>query len=381
MVFLLSSSNIFDYLCEQGLLNPSETHLSNFELIEAKNFNLLVTLSDNSKLLVKQERYYRDGEAMGEFVGEWRIQSLISQFPQLAYLQTFLPEILHFDANNSILVLRYLEDYQDLSNFYQKEKTFPLLIASAIGTALGRIHRDTFQCQVYQDFLLQQKNNLSEYQILNLIAELERITPEIFGVVPADGLKFFALYQKYDSLGKSINELGQAFVPSCLTHNDLKLNNILLHNNWSVSSEEIIRFIDLERANWGDPAYDLGMIIASYLLMWLSSLIINKSLGIEESLRLAVIPLEKIQPSMAALIQAYLTTFPHILEERPDFLERTIQFAGFALIQQIQAMIQYQKVFGNMGITLLQVAKKLLGYPRQSMATILGTSEIYSSSG
>ena len=182
-------------------------------------------------------------------------------------------------------------------------------------------------------------------------------------------------------MGKSINELGQAFVPSCLTHNDLKLNNILLHNNWSVSSEEIIRFIDLERANWGDPAYDLGMIIASYLLMWLSSLIINKSLGIEESLRLAVIPLEKIQPSMAALIQAYLTTFPHILEERPDFLERTIQFAGFALIQQIQAMIQYQKVFGNMGITLLQVAKKLLGYPRQSMATILGTSEIYSSSG
>ena len=278
MVFLLSSSNIFDYLCEQGLLNPSETHLSNFELIEAKNFNLLVTLSDNSKLLVKQERYYRDGEAMGEFVGEWRIQSLISQFPQLAYLQTFLPEILHFDANNSILVLRYLEDYQDLSNFYQKEKTFPPLIASAIGTALGRIHRDTFQCQVYQDFLLQQKNNLSEYQILNLIAELERITPEIFGVVPADGLKFFALYQKYDSLGKSINELGQAFVPSCLTHNDLKLNNILLHNNWSVSSEEIIRFIDLERANWGDPAYDLGMIIASYLLMWLSSLIINKSI-------------------------------------------------------------------------------------------------------
>jgi hypothetical protein len=70
MVFLLSSSNIFDYLCEQGLLNPSETHLSNFELIEAKNFNLLVTLSDNSKLLVKQERYYKDGEAMGEFVGE-----------------------------------------------------------------------------------------------------------------------------------------------------------------------------------------------------------------------------------------------------------------------------------------------------------------------
>jgi aminoglycoside phosphotransferase (APT) family kinase protein len=139
----------------------------------------------------------------------------------------------------------------------------------------------------------------------------------------------------------------------------------------------MIRFIDLERANWGDPAYDLGMIIGSYLQFWLSSLVINKSLSLEESLRLALIPLEKLQPSIGALVQAYLTAFPNILAERPDFLERVIEFSGFALIQQIQAMIQYQKAFGNMGIAMLQVAKKLLGYPKQSMATIFGTAEIY----
>jgi aminoglycoside phosphotransferase (APT) family kinase protein len=51
----------------------------------------------------------------------------------------------------------------------------------------------------------------------------------VFGQVPADGLKFFALYQRYDSLGKVIAEVATAFEPSCLTHNDFKLNNILLH--------------------------------------------------------------------------------------------------------------------------------------------------------
>lgn len=377
MAFLLNSSNIFDYLGEQGLFNPSDKLMSKVELVEAKNFNLLVTLPDSSKLLVKQERYQKGGKAIGEFVGEWRIQSFVNQFAELAHLQAFLPKMLHFDPDNYILVFSYLEDYQDLSKFYQKEKTFPPVIASAIGEDLGILHRDTFKRQDYQNFLNENESKSSSYQVTNLIEGLERITPEIFGAVPADGLRFFALYQRYDSLGQSIAELGQAFTPACLTHNDLKLNNILLHNDWSISSDVSVRFIDLERANWGDPAYDLGMLIGSYLQMWLGNLVINKSLSIEESLRLAVIPLEKIQPSIAALTQAYLTAFPDILQERPDFLERVIQFVGFALIQQIQAMIQYQKVFGNMGIAMLQVAKKLLGYPSQSMATIFGTSDIY----
>jgi hypothetical protein len=61
--------------------------------------------------------------------------------------------------------------------------------------------------------------------------DISRIDPEIFDLVPADGLKFFALYQRYDSLGKAIAELTTAFEPCCLTHNDFKLNNLLLHAN------------------------------------------------------------------------------------------------------------------------------------------------------
>lgn len=352
--------------------------MAQVELIEAKNFNLLVTLPDGSKLLVKQERHQQDGKAIGEFLGEWQIQNLVNHFSQLESLRAFLPEILTFDLNHSILVFKYLDNYRDGSDFYLKEKIFPPHIPSAIGRFLGLLHRETFDHKVYQDFWAKNSVNSFNYRVTDLIEGLERIPPEIFSVVPADGLKFFALYQKYDSLGKSIAELGQAFTPSCLIHNDLKLNNILLHNNWESSSDKIVRFIDWERANWGDPAHDLGMMIASYLQLWLGSLVMNKSLSIEESLRLAIIPLEKLQPSIAALIKAYLTTFPNILQVRPDFLERVIQFTGLALIGQIQAMIQYQKTFGNSGIAMLQVAKKLLGSPSQSMGTIFGTSEIYS---
>ena len=159
-----------------------------------------------------------------------------------------------------------------------------------------------------------------------------------------------------------------------MTHNDLKLNNILLDNNWEQSNKSIVRLIDWERATWGDPAFDLGTLIGSYVQIWLSSLVISNSLTIEESLRLAVTPLEQLQPSIAALTQAYFNQFPEILEHRPDFLQRVVQFAGFALIQRIQAMIQYQKSFGNTGITMLQIAKTLLCRPQQSIPTIFGVT-------
>ncbi|MDB9343160.1 aminoglycoside phosphotransferase family protein [Nodularia spumigena CS-586/05] len=371
MTFILNSDNAFDYLLKQGLLDNSQQPPSKIEPVAAKNFNLLLSFTDKHKLLIKQERLNQEGKASGEFLIEWRIQEFIQRFPELDNYRQVLPEVLHFDVENSIIVFRYLDDYRDLMDFYTKEKSFPIEIATAIGTLLATIHRDTFNHQEYEDFFT--KNSVNFNQISNLIRRLERVEPEIFGLVPDDGLKFFALYQRYDSLGQAIAELGQSVKPACVTHNDLKLNNILLQNNWQ-DSDHIIRLIDWERSAWGDPAFDLGTIIGSYVQIWLGSLVISNSLSIEESLRLAITPLELLQPSIGALTKAYLNTFPEILEHHPDYLQRVVQFAGFNLIQQIQAMIQYEKSFNNMGIAMMQVAKALLSRPVQSIPTIFGAA-------
>jgi hypothetical protein len=108
--------------------------------------------------------------------------------------------------------------------------------------------------------------------------------------------------------------------------------------------------IDWERSTWGDPAFDLGTLIASYLHIWLNSLISSKAIAIDESLRMATTPLDVLQPSIAAVAIAYFAQFPEVLERRPDFLWRVLQFSGLALIQQILSTIQYRKSFGNTGI-------------------------------
>jgi len=389
MAFSLSSKNVFDYLAKYGLCTEEDQAIGQIEPKTAKNFNLLLTLAADRKVLVKQEPFDRYGKTAGEFLREWRIYEFL-QRPEFRNMQSWVPEVLHFDADNSILVVHYLADHRDLADFYMKETVFPPSIAASIGAMLGVFHRTTLERQEYLDFFNQDETGDTIGFPTTLAKGLQRIGPEIFGQVPDDGLKFYSLYQRYDSLGTAIAELCDSFHPCCLTHNDLKLNNILLPDNWEdlvaapspISSPVIeeaggdraipIKLIDWERSAWGDPAFDLGMFISSYLGIWLGSLAVSKSIAIEEALRLAMTPLEVLQPSISALGVAYFGHFPEILQHRPDFLKRVVQFSGFALIQTILSMLQYQKSFGNTGICMLQVAKTLLCRPEQSVSTIFG---------
>ncbi|NJM71887.1 MAG: aminoglycoside phosphotransferase family protein [Scytonema sp. RU_4_4] len=379
MTFVLGSQNVFNYLIEQGLCIPEDKVQCEIEQKYAKNFNLLLTLPNGRKLLVKQERRNREGKTVGEFVREWQIQEFLQQFPEVRQMRFWLSEAMYFNTEHAIIVFNYLDNYRDLMDFYATENIFPTEIAATIGTILASIHRLTLDRQDYQDFFSQKQENQSPETVRHQVRKMERIGPEIFGSVPADGLKFYALYQRYDSLGQAIAELGSSLSPCCLTHNDLKLNNILLSNDWqqlksllNQGESSMVRLIDWERSGWGDPAFDFGSLIGSYLLMWLGSLMTSKTMSLDESLRMATTPLEQIQPSLAALANAYLTHFPEILEHRPDFLRRVVQFSGWNLITAIQSRLQYQKSFGNMGICMLQVAKSLLCRPEASIRTVFG---------
>ncbi|BAZ30577.1 aminoglycoside phosphotransferase [Cylindrospermum sp. NIES-4074] len=378
MSFLLSNKNVFEYLISQGICSEENQSMSKIELKPAKNFNLLLTLRDGRQLLVKQEPHNRQGQTAGESLREWQFQNLLQNYPELRHIRCSCSQAIYFDLENSIIIFDYLQDYRDLADFYSKENIFPDAIATAISAILASIHRLTLDRQDYRE-KLEPSTGVFNNQAFEMIRGLKRLTPEIFGRFPEDGLKFFALYQRYSTLELAIAELSKAIAPCCLIHNDLKLNNILLANNWEQAisqtlppANSIIRLIDWEKSNWGDPASDLGTLIASYLQIWLYGLITSKTIPIEESLHLATTPLERLQPSIAALARTYLSNFPEILERRPDFLLRVVQFAGLALMQAILATLQHQKTFGNSEICVLQVAKALLCRPEKSIQTVFG---------
>ncbi len=381
MSTILDTDNVFEYLANLNYCNIAAKDTSKVTIIPAKNFNLLIALANGTHLLVKQELHNHQGETKAEFWLSWRIQLLAQEFSNFSgKISRFLPNLLHFDPDNSILIVEYLNNYHDLYHYYTKHNQFPIEIARSIGQLLASVHSQTFQQLEYQQFLDQKlaatvvSKKIEKFNpAIDIIDRLSRITPYIFQVMPVDCLQFFRLYQRFPSLSQAIFDLGNGISPSCLVHNDLKINNILLDLKWQSPTSQIIKLIDWERADWGDPAFDLGCLLGSYLEIWLDGLVISSTLSVNESLQLATTPLELLQPSLFTMVQSYLAGFPSILSARPDYLDRVIQFAGLALIQRIEITIDEDRIFGNRGIIMLQVAKQLLCTPQAAIKTIFGS--------
>ncbi|MDJ0737355.1 MAG: aminoglycoside phosphotransferase family protein [Nostocaceae cyanobacterium] len=378
MLLSLSSHNVIQYLQDAGLCSSEDGAAFAQKLPKnSNNFNFLVSISaKNHKLLVKQEGNGKNNEIPQEFFNEWLFKQLLDSFPVLANISAITSLVLHFDQNNSILVRQYLQEYVELASFYQQNEAFPEAIATAVGNSLATLHRTTFNCREYREFMSTAPQGQFRYQFYNPAQGIGSIGPEIFGQIPGDGLKFYALYQRYESLEAAIAQLAYEWHPCCLTHNDLKLENILVHSRWERLDNCLVRLIDWEAASWGDPAFDLGTLLASYLGMWLDSLVVDYTIELEESLNLALIPLEVVQPSILALMSAYLDTFGMILNYRRDFILRVVQFAGLGLIYQLQDKINRHKYFENLGTYIFEFAKTLLIMPQESVIKIFGISEL-----
>jgi thiamine kinase-like enzyme len=374
VTFVLSTKNAIEYLTAVGV--GGEFEREKIYLQGGKNFNLLVKGGEDKYLTLKQERRNRGKQSPAELVNEWYLRSAIAQFPALAEMGEMIPQLLHCDRENSIIAIEYLANHSDLLYFYHRQRDFDPRIGKYIGKAIGKIHQLTYQQEQYREFFQHRQPHSAIARLTLLIPTLQPLTPESYSQLPGAGIKFISLCQRYESLTTAIQETIAAIQPRCLTHNDFKLNNILLANDWENSEKLPLKIIDWERCGWGDPAIDIGGAIASYLQIWIESMVVNPAISIEDSLKMATIPLSKIQPSIESMMRGYLDEFPQLTTIEPQFLPRVIQWAGIALLQQIQATIQYRKSFDNTGIYTLQIAKTLLCYPERSIITIFGVEEI-----
>ncbi|EDY38371.1 aminoglycoside phosphotransferase [Cyanobium sp. PCC 7001] len=395
MPFRLESGNVFRYLVGRGLCAEDDQLTATDQLV-GKNANLLVeveTFSSQGKtknrFIVKQAPLKADGSPKEDFGEEWQIYQLLCRQGPLPP-RAILPEGIAYDAASSILIHRYLDPYEDLGDFYTDTRQFPLKIATSLGIALASLHASTFEQDAFRQQLTSDlaTESIPADQQPDFRSSLEDLTPDIFTHVSQDALKFYRLYQRSRDLSEALRSLEADHRACCLIHNDLRFHNVLLHQDWRTwqaqvlptstlglqlcDGQGVVRIIDWEQCLWGDPALDVGALVAEYLRIWLKSLMLSRDIDLAVALRLASVPLEQLQPSLYTFLQAYLAQFPKILAAFPDFTERVTRFAGLGLIGSIQDRIYYREPFGNIEIAMLQVARSLLCDPATSLATVFG---------
>jgi thiamine kinase-like enzyme len=374
MVFSLSSHNVIQYLLDTGLCSLEDGAYVDSQLRQSRNNRCFIVTLPGKKLLVKQQRCLSDGVPQ-ELFNEMLLHQLLEQFPVSRNITALASSVLHFDSDNSILVRNYLDDYKELDSFYWDSGIYPETIAATVGSSLAALHRSTYNRREYRNFMATAPDSGIRYQYFNPAQGVGIVTPEMFGAISADSREFYILSQRYESLESAIADLACEWNPCCLTHNDLKLENILVHARWDKLDNCLIRFIDWETAAWGEPAFDLGTLIADYLRIWLSSIIVDETLELEESQQLALVELETLRPSILALTRAYIGAFPMIMEYRKNFIMRVVQFAGLALMNSLEQDIKSQQSFNNTQLNILLTSKTLLTMPFESINTVFGVNE------
>ena len=388
MKIKLNSNNVSQYLLEVNIFEKQDIELINIQPKCSQGSNNFIFLTmqilNGQQLFIKQDYHYLDKQT-NIITREWRLHKFLQSLQKLAKISSLLVEIIHFDHINSILISKESDNYINLESYYKKYKIFPLAIAELVGTTLAKLHSETLNCQNCYDFMNQEAvDGKYYYQFPYPSYLLDRLEPEtLIKEFPPEGNRFMAFYHNSESFKSTVKELVVTHNHYCLTHNGYELNNILIPRSGEVilskiekSDERIIRLINWDKCSWGDPAFDVGTAIADYLLLWLGSLIIRSTIKLEESLKLAIIPLEAIQPSVVTLTSFYISSFPKVLEEFPDFLSRVVKFTGLALLYRVIARIQSFEGFAHREICILQLANSLLCQPEKSFSSIFGMTEV-----
>ncbi len=377
----LNYKNLFHYLRNTAICQKCDLDYMKVDVKASKNFHWVIELPENrGKLVVKQTPHYSTLYSDDRIRQEWHIYNFLQSEQNLNYASSLTPEVLYFDESDSILIYKLQNEYITLESYYENDKAFQKAIADLVGTTLAKLHYETSNSQTCYALMAEYKQDKLRNQLPYpddishyLVNPLE---PESLKKTPAQSWRFLGLFQQSETVKKVVTELVSHHHHRCLTHNNIQFNNILIVGHWEKflletkdSEKRLIKLIDWEACSWGDPACDLGKAVAGYFLFWINSMILHPTIEMKKSLQLATMPLEVVRPSMVALIKAYISTYPKVLEDYPEFIKRVIQFAGISLLYQLLAEFQLQPEIGlNHQEIYFHIATKLLCQPEKFMS-------------
>ncbi len=160
-----------------------------------------------------------------------------------------------------------------------------------------------------------------------------------------------------------LETLRSGWCSTSLIHGDLKFDNILC----PVGSGATVRLIDWELSGMGDPGWDVGAVLGSYLYAWVTSF--NFALGASLSAWIdsAPVPLADIHHETRAFSDAYTRARDTTDLERATWL----RYAAAFLLERASASAYQTHPLPARDLATLQVAAQLLARPDQFLEMLL----------
>ncbi len=171
-----------------------------------------------------------------------------------------MPALRRYDDRRQVLVFEAIDDGASLNEWIARHGEVGEAVTDALAATLAAVHLETRVGGTVASF----PNVLTgEAPWIFIIGEqAETVMPNMSGGVREVVAQLRATPELLHGLG----QLGRQWPQRCLTHGDMKFDNIMVVER---GEERALRLIDWELGNLGDPLWDVAGAICAYFQLWL----------------------------------------------------------------------------------------------------------------
>lgn len=363
---ILSRTNVAHYLLDQGLLTPSAVVDGEFMVAEVtrRNRNFKVMRRGQQGYFVKQIQHW-DPSTVATLAAEATCYRFAREMPEFATLAELVPHDFLYDRQRHVLVTGLLPDAESLMDYHRRLNAFPPDVARLVGMQFGRLHRAPMPS-------LEGRPEATTFRRQPPWALSSHLGANMFGALSGGSTRLLQIVQTYPDFQRTFDQMRADWRVVGLMHGDLKWENCVVYPVASENGELGTRVVDWELADIGDPSWDVGGLLQSYISFWVLSMSFGADVPPAQIEQTARYPIEKMQPSIRAFWQAYTAALDI---ERPaieSLLVRSVQYGAARMIQTAYESMQYspQILPGTLG--LLQVSLNMLKDPKKAATQLLG---------
>ncbi len=203
------------------------------------------------------------------------------------------------------------------------------------------------------------------------VTSLHRPRPaDLSGMTPAT-LELIRLVQATPALTAGLDTMKSEWTAEAVIHGDVKWTNMLAVPG---RAAPVVRLIDWESVAVGDPAWDLGSALASYLSFWLGSIRPpdEGAAGPGGLAAAAERPLDSVRPAMRAVWDGYHSARTGFLRDPGAFLARTTLCCAGCLVRAAMNEAAQRATLSAHAMLHLQVAANVMADPATAADRLLG---------
>jgi hypothetical protein len=361
---VLTAGNLVYYLIERALVTRDEVVDGGLMIIESsfRNRGFKVLRRGQHGYFVKQVRTW-DERSKAAWKCEVACYLLSRDDGGFQTLAALMPRCYGHDPARYVLTLELLQDAESLADWQQRSGDFSTHIAAALGRALSAYHSGTAGTM----------KNGSRPTVFPAevpwILSFHEMGDEVAGSMSEANWRMLQILRRDPEFPGALAAARSKWQPSTLIHGDIKWDNTLVSNT---GNDPIIRLVDWELADFGDPCWDTGAVLQTYLGAWILSMDPAAGSDPDQLVNSACKPLGRMRPAIHAFWKSYAAGMDLSGGEERQLLERSTVYCAVRMIQTAYEQMHYAPSLTTPGVSFLQTTLNILTRPRHAVEQLLG---------